>query len=116
MEKEQQSAKMLDTKAKIEKYFGRLDEASDDRIIQWLCDEYGLTEEEVKNTHVYILKTDIIFKFIADCKLTKRDYHLMHFLLVIELMLLLIVSLNIKIIQNLRTKSFRFKDNLAYIL
>lgn len=48
MEKEQQSAKMLDTKAKIEKYFGRLDEASDDRIIKWLCDEYGLTEEEVK--------------------------------------------------------------------
>lgn len=75
MEKEQQSVKMLDTKAKIEKYFSRLDEASDARIIQWLCDEYGLTEEEVKNTHVYILKTDIIFKFIADCKLTKRDYH-----------------------------------------
>lgn len=77
MEKEQQkqTQKTLDTKAKIEKYFGRLDEASNERIIQWLCDEYSLTEDEVKNTHLYILKTDIIFKFIADCKLTKRDYH-----------------------------------------
>lgn len=73
--KEQQTQKTLDTKAKIEKYFGRLDEASDERIIQWLCDEYGLSDEEVRNAHVYILKTDIIFKFIADCKLTKRDYH-----------------------------------------
>lgn len=47
-EKQQQTQKTLDTKAKIEKYFGRLDEATDERIIQWLCDEYGLTEEEVK--------------------------------------------------------------------
>ena len=78
MEKDQQrkqGQKTIDTKAKIEKYFGRLDEATDERIIQWLCDVYGLSEEEVRNTHVYILKTDIIFKFIADCKLTNRDYH-----------------------------------------
>ena len=74
-QQQKQGQKTIDTKAKIEKYFGRLDEATDERIIQWLCDEYGLTEEEVKNTHVYILKTDIIFKFITDCKLTKRDYH-----------------------------------------
>lgn len=60
MEKEQQSAKMLDTKAKIEKYFGRLDEASDDRIIQWLCDEYGLTEEEVK-IRMYISLKRILY-------------------------------------------------------
>lgn len=77
MEKEQQkkSQKTIDTKAKIEKYFGRLDEATDERIIQWLCDVYGLSRDEVRNTHVYILKTDIIIKFIADCKLTIRDYH-----------------------------------------
>lgn len=74
-EQQKQTQKTLDTKAKIEKYFGRLDEATDERIIQWLCDVYGLSEEEVRNTHVYILKTDIIFKFIADCKLTNRDYH-----------------------------------------
>lgn len=74
-EKQKQTQKTIDTKAKIEKYFGRLDEATDERIIQWLCDVYGLSEDEVRNTHVYILKTDIIFKFIADCKLTNRDYH-----------------------------------------
>lgn len=74
-QQQKQTQKTIDTKAKIEKYFGRLDEATDERIIQWLCDVYGLSEEEVRNTHVYILKTDIIFKFIADCKLTNRDYH-----------------------------------------
>lgn len=74
-EKQKQTQKTLDTKVKIEKYFGRLDEATDERIIQWLCEVYGLSEDEVRNTHVYILKTDIIFKFITDCKLTNRDYH-----------------------------------------
>lgn len=74
-EQQKQTQKALDTKAKIEKYFGRLDEATDERIIRWLSEEFGISNEEVVNTHIYILKTDIIFKFISDCKLTSRDYH-----------------------------------------
>ena len=109
-EKQQQTQKTLDTKAKIEKYFGRLDEATDERIIQWLCDEYGLTEEEVKNTHVYILKTDIIFKFITDCKLTKRDYHFNAFPISNR------ANAIANRISDLRTISCLSNNNLAYIL
>lgn len=76
MEKEkEQTQRTLDVKGKIEKYFGRLDEATDERIIQWLSEEFGLTEDEVRNAHVFILKTDIMMKFITDCKLSKRDSH-----------------------------------------